>query len=552
MKKNGMVISILLVLAILTTLISGCGSGTKDNSTSSVSTSSTTEQQEATSVENPYQEHMDISLSFWEVSKALADPSKDAFFDKVQKDFNVTLKPVNVTWSDWQEKNKLWAASGELPDMFVDVLSATGPVYNGWVSGGLIRALPDDMSKYPNLLKALESPDVKDVIKYKDGKYYMMPRVTYNSTDDWACDRGMLVRKDWMEKLGMSDPKNLDEFIALMDAFTTKDPDGNGKNDTSGLGVVNSAFLTELSFSTTLPQVGNGSWVKENGKWIPYYASTKYPDVVKMFRRLYAEGGIDKDFSILKDPAPLERFAQGKTGAFATGVYPPSMKKLSDLWNKYNPDKKFLDCVKILHQWPNSEGDIYHLTTGTYWSEWYFNKNVDDKKMDRILRILDYFGSPEGLAASRNGIEGTDYKKEGDKVVITRTKDSSGGYPALNTIYPSVDLFANFTTWYQNYYYVIDETNKSTYGEQNQQVAVDEFNWQKKNTKAIPTNFIVNNIDVPMKAKYNVDPTQDLVKIMLSSEDPVKMLQDDLKAYEAKGLSKLIEEVNAEAAKLGQ
>ena len=43
------------------------------------------------------------------------------------------------------------------------------------------------------------------------------------------------------------------------------------------------------------------------------------------------------------------------------------------------------------------------------------NADVDDKKLDRILRIYDWLLSPEAKDLYDYGIEGKDYTKEGDK-----------------------------------------------------------------------------------------------------------------------------------------
>ena len=41
-----------------------------------------------------------------------------------------------------------------------------------------------------------------------------------------------IVRKDWLDKVGMSMPKTTDDLYQLAKAFTTKDPNGDGKKDT--------------------------------------------------------------------------------------------------------------------------------------------------------------------------------------------------------------------------------------------------------------------------------------------------------------------------------
>ena len=47
---------------------------------------------------------------------------------------------------------------------------------------------------------------------------------------------GLVIRKDWLDKLGLEVPTTPEELLAVAKAFTEQDPDGNGKNDTYGLG----------------------------------------------------------------------------------------------------------------------------------------------------------------------------------------------------------------------------------------------------------------------------------------------------------------------------
>ncbi|VTR30918.1 Lipoprotein lplA [Serratia fonticola] len=65
----------------------------------------------------------------------------------------------------------------------------------------------------------------------------------------------LFVRKDWREKLGLPQPKTWQDVATLAKAFTTQDPDGNGKSDTYG-------FL--LPASTTR---GYASWFMSAFLW---------------------------------------------------------------------------------------------------------------------------------------------------------------------------------------------------------------------------------------------------------------------------------------------
>ena len=46
--------------------------------------------------------------------------------------------------------------------------------------------------------------------------------------------QGIVIRKDWLDNLGLDMPKTVDELYETAKAFTEKDPDQNGKNDTIG------------------------------------------------------------------------------------------------------------------------------------------------------------------------------------------------------------------------------------------------------------------------------------------------------------------------------
>ena len=46
---------------------------------------------------------------------------------------------------------------------------------------------------------------------------------------------GLGYRADWAEKLGLEEPKTIEDIYNMMYQFTYGDPDGNGKDDTYGL-----------------------------------------------------------------------------------------------------------------------------------------------------------------------------------------------------------------------------------------------------------------------------------------------------------------------------
>lgn len=54
----------------------------------------------------------------------------------------------------------------------------------------------------------------------------------------------MWIRSDWLEALRLETPETMRDVLEIARAFATQDPDGNGKNDTYGLGV-NKGLIAE-------------------------------------------------------------------------------------------------------------------------------------------------------------------------------------------------------------------------------------------------------------------------------------------------------------------
>jgi putative aldouronate transport system substrate-binding protein len=554
----------IFVLA-LAVVIAGCSNDNSSAPVNAVEGGTNTGEENAVenAVENPYAEHYEFKVSLWDIGKSYPG-GEDEFNQMIEDKFNVTIKPINVGWSDFQDKTKLWAASGELPDLFVatPVTDHDYNTYQQWIKQGIVRDIPIDTSKHPNLAKLFEQDDTKSTLKADDDKFYAIPRLNVMSPSSWLQDRGILIRKDWMEKLGLKDPTNFEEFAAIAKAFITEDPDGNGQDDT--VGIVNAirsvgpGQLSVLSLASDLPQIANGSWVKEDGKWLPYYASAKYPAYVTQLRKLYTEGSLYKDFAL--DENSSDKFLSGKSGIMVTqtssGLTPTGIVyQYVQKFNELNPDKNWDESVKALHLWTNAAGDRYHHTAVTWWSETYLNKStMDDKKSARALDIFEWLYSEEGLVATHSGIPDKDYSKDGQVVTATRAKDDKGEFVALNSIYPSIDFWSQLAYWPVGMEVEMPwiTAKDSSLPEPEWFKAVNEDRqWLKDNTIDVPINFYIDAVYTPAMKTYNVQPQDDLTNMIFSKDSVENEIKKMLDTYNKKGLAKVIEEVNTKATEMG-
>ncbi|MEK8130295.1 hypothetical protein WMW72_20525 [Paenibacillus filicis] len=547
MKKAKWIGAASMSAVMLTTLLTACQSGT------STETKPSGAAPETAAGDGSFKEHMDISVSWWGIGVGFE--KRDEVLQKIEKDFNVTFKPMDIGWDNYKEKSQVWAASGQLPDIITHSMTTDSPAtYNEWVNQKLIRPLPDNLSQYPNVQQITKVEGVQGIAR--NGKLYALPRMTFPVSDMqsvWAVDRAIFVRKDWMEKLGIQDPKNFNEFKDMLKAFTEKDPDGNGKNDTTGI-VMNTLGYFKSVFVPTFPEFGNRGWLKEDGKWIPFFASKKMDEVVTQARSLYAERALDPDFAVQKAGEANQKFYQNKAGAFAfkvDGVTGATGVKAE--WEKNNPGKNFYDFVKIIHLWPDAGGTVYRNVNTPWWSETMINADVDDKKLDRILRIYDWLLSPQGKELFDYGIAGKDFTKDGDKITVTREKDPSGQYIDLKKKYPSMDIISQMAFWRNASVIEDSPANRAAFGDSTVQFIQNELKWQMTNAKPIPTAFELFTMSSKAKDKLStINFDDDFIKVILGKDDPVKMWHDTLKGYDSKGLQQAITEVTAEMAKLNK
>ncbi len=128
------------------------------------------------------------------------------------------------------------AAGNKLPDVIV--LSAHGQegyLAHELVDSGMFREVGTLFDKYANKYwkDTQKEYDYTWNPHVRDGKRMALPMFRPALHNDVV----MHLRKDWLDKLGLKVPTTVEELEVVLDAFTNKDPDGNGVKDTYGITV---------------------------------------------------------------------------------------------------------------------------------------------------------------------------------------------------------------------------------------------------------------------------------------------------------------------------
>jgi multiple sugar transport system substrate-binding protein len=218
--------------------------------------------------------------------------------------------PTKVTalFDDFETKLQQAAAQKKLPDIVINDTDRLG----GLVKQGLVREVDKG-----SLTDAAElTPASWQAATGADGKIYGVPF----SAQSFA----LFIRKDWREKLGLPLPKSWADLDALAKAFTTRDPDGNGKADTYGYVIPGSTKRGYLAwyFASFLWSSGGDFLSGQTGAFTPAVTTPGSVTAVDELKKQFCTDKTVVPGSITAETTqahPL--FESGKGGIYLTGPY---------------------------------------------------------------------------------------------------------------------------------------------------------------------------------------------------------------------------------------
>jgi putative aldouronate transport system substrate-binding protein len=246
-----------------------------------------------------------------------------------------------------------------------------------------------------------------------------------------AKNEGFIIRKDWLDKLGLKAPTNLDELMVVAKAFTENDPDGNGKKDTYGFGafIENNNFEKGLGrrFDSIAGAFGvEGSWnLTKEGAGLNM-KKPAYFDFLVYVKKMMDEGVIDPNWTSYKKDDFRAAWKQGKFGIFR------EQNAALHSESNYAPfDQNFPNGDLIVIDPP--AGPSGKKSVGVYTQAYRIyamsTSAAKAKKGDDIAKLLEWMSSDEGYYLLGWGEEGVNYVKDANGVPsVVGLPDESKGY----------------------------------------------------------------------------------------------------------------------------
>ena len=211
---------------------------------------------------------------------------------------------------------------------------------------------PDHSQYYDVLGQTIAGGDWPDVVLLGSTYYasYAAEGVLWDITDQSVIDglkidgslygispaRGngciTYVKKAWLDNCGLEVPTTYDEYLAMLEAFTTGDPDGNGVDgDTYG---VSSAGLigTEAPYTNYLPEFYQDAYPSfyknDDGVWVDGFTEDSMKDALERLKSAYEAGYIDKESLTNATSDCRTKFYEDKFGVFTywAGTWATNLK----------------------------------------------------------------------------------------------------------------------------------------------------------------------------------------------------------------------------------
>lgn len=266
------------------------------------------------------------------------DANKNFIIDGLRKKFGIDIQWTILPLDGNLAKLNAMMSAGDAGDI---VSMRDSSLIGRYAKEKLIVALDDYLPSTINLNDA-KTPDAIKLLTTVDGKRYAVSTV-----NGLPGTTATLVRKDWLVKLGLNQPKDKDDLMSILQKLRDGDPDGNGKDDTIPLVTCGSAVLSQSFFMVRgLFDIPN-DYQEKNGNIVFTLIEPEGKQFLEYAAKLYSEKLIPQDYSALKDQAAWD-LVMGDKGAMFTDWPWAARTNIPAIKEKYNGDLKFMDNPKSI------------------------------------------------------------------------------------------------------------------------------------------------------------------------------------------------------------
>ncbi len=252
-----------------------------------------------------------IVLEYWTALNPLAARSvsnlgETLMYRELERRSGIHIRFVHPPQGQSEEELTLMIASRELPDL----IERNWTTYNGGpqkaVADGVVIRLNRYIDEYaPNYDSLLAKyPHIKRMVLTDMGTYYAFPCIGLTT----QVFRGLWLRRDWLDRLGLEPPRTIDEWDTVLRAMKER------YDLEAPLTFDGPADMSQPHFQGAFG-VSSGFYRRDG---TVHYGPIEdgYREYLELFRRWYESGLIDQDFATNDPKAKDFNMLHEKSGAF--------------------------------------------------------------------------------------------------------------------------------------------------------------------------------------------------------------------------------------------
>ncbi len=429
MKKRTICLTMLLLLSVLLSLLTGCGgtaasfetsaapSAETASSAGSVSVEVQTPQEKASQAETA-EETAQITLPLTEEPVTLTwftallnandrlylpSMADNVALQKIEELTGVTIQPVECDSETYSEKLNLMIASSDCSDILynaVDFVSNPDQMVRDEVFLELTDLIESDMPNYQAILQDNDAFARETLTA--DGNIAAIYEFVEEPMGE---NLGLYIRKDWLDELNLDVPVTYDDWTEVLAAFT------NQKGATMAFGLQQSGIPINETFSAGYGVALSPGYVTFQEDGYPFYQvdgqvkcgylEDGFTDFITMMHSWYEAGYIGTDFVSREMPdAYADDLMAGKTGAIY--YYSDACDAISEMAG---------GSVIPVSSPVKEAGDTLHI--GGYLSkvgEYSNSISGNCENPELAARFIDYLYTDEGAILTNYGVEGVSYE----------------------------------------------------------------------------------------------------------------------------------------------
>ena len=362
----------------------------------------------------------------------------DPYTQFIEEKFDVKIKPSSYDYNSWGEQVMGEVNGNNIGDVFhFDLESFNfGNTYKNWADGGVIKALPDDLSRWPKVKKLIDNTSNINYLKI-NGHLYGLP-LAYNQNDPSKTFSSFtyVYRRDWLRDLNPSlvhedDVYTWDEFINIIKAFGTRQDviDGNS----AAIGDVSWGFPSLTNFFKDSPHCYSAN---PDGSVSNAFTTAGYKKGLEETAKLISTPGTHLYYdqpSHTNDTKAYDAYKGGHLGIYYENLslsnYSTLRKDIRDI-NETLTEEKLNDMTAIMRV-KDADGNFHLEGSENWFSMTFFNADISDEKQEKILDILDYLLDDEGTRLAIFGKENIDYVMVDGEPETLWEKKKNGEYPTV-------------------------------------------------------------------------------------------------------------------------